>query len=98
MSFDQILNSDSGGRRKAMMMFKTVDTRGLSFFNALNLATKAFRDVKVDGILELILDKKKNFTDAFRKWATSKGYIVSDVDEVRLFIKKGSRSKKKARK
>ena len=81
-----------------MMMFKTVDTRGLSFFTALNLATKAFRDVKVDGILELILDKKKNFTDAFRKWATSKGYIVSDVDEVRLFIKKGSRPKKKTRK
>lgn len=81
-----------------MMMFKTVDTRGLSFFNALNLATTAFRDVKVDGILELIMDKKKNFTDAFRNWASSKGYIVSDVDEVRLFIKKGSRSKKKTRK
>ena len=86
-----------------MMMFKTVDTRGLSFFNALNLATKAFRDVKVDGILELILDKKKNFTDAFQNWATSKGYKVSDVDEVdnlliRLFIKKGSRPIKKARK
>lgn len=82
-----------------MMMFKTVDTRGLSFFNALNLTTQAFEDVKVDGILELILDKKKNFTDAFRNWATSKGYKVSNVDEVdnrliRLFIKKGSQRKK----
>ena len=81
-----------------MMVFKTVDTRGLSFFNALNLATKAFKEVKVDGMLELIMDKKKDFTDAFKQWASSKGHKVSDrsgVDDalIRLFIKKVSRSK-----
>lgn len=84
-----------------MMAFKTVDTRGLSFFNALNLATKAFKEVKVDGILELIMDKKKGFTDAFKQWASSKGYKVSDtggVDDslIRLFIKKVSRSRDKS--
>ena len=81
-----------------MMVFKTVDTRGLSFFNALNLATKAFKEVKVDGMLELIMDKKKDFTDVFKKWASSKGYKVSDrsgTDDplIRLFIKKVSRSR-----
>jgi len=83
-----------------MMVFKTVDTRGLSFFTALNLATKAFKEVKVDGMLELIMDKKKDFTDAFKQWASSKGYRVSDISGVdgrlsRLFIKKVSRSKVK---
>ena len=81
-----------------MMVFKTVDTRGLSFFNALNLASQAFKEVKVDGMLELIMDKKKDFTDAFKQWASSKGYKVSDrsgADDplIRLFIKKASRSK-----
>ena len=81
-----------------MMVFKSVDTRGLSFFNALNLTTKAFKEVKVDGMLELIMDKKKDFTDAFKQWAASKGYKVSGrsgVDDalIRLFIKKVSRSK-----
>ncbi|MGV7219907.1 MAG: sulfurtransferase TusA family protein [Nitrospinales bacterium] len=80
-----------------MMVFKTVDTRGLSFFNALNLATKAFKEVKVDGMLELIMDKKKDFTDAFKQWASSKGYKVSDTEAdgglSRLFIKKVSHSK-----
>ena len=82
------------------MAFKTVDTRGLSFFNALNLTTKAFKEVKVDGILELIMDKKKDFTDAFKQWASSKGYKVSDTGGldnrlIRLFIKKVSSSKGK---
>ena len=80
-----------------MMVFKSVDTRGLSFFNALNLATNAFKEVKVDGMLELIMDKKRDFTDAFKQWASSKGYKISssgaDGGLIRLFIKKVSRSK-----
>ncbi len=75
-----------------MTVFKTLDIRGLSFFNAFDGTSKAFEDVKSNGILEVILDKKKNFTEAFQKWAESKGYKISDRDEdsrlVRLFIKK----------
>ncbi len=75
-----------------MSVFKTLDIRGLSFFSAFDKTSKAFQGVKRNGILEIILDKKKNFTDAFRKWAETKGYTIFNMDEdnrmVRLFIKK----------
>ncbi len=75
-----------------METFKTIDIRGLSFFNALQLASKEFTRIKKNGILELIVDKKRNLTDAFTKWAKNQGYKISDIDDdprmVRLFIKK----------
>ena len=78
-----------------MEMFRTLDIRGLSFFNAFQLASDEFRRIKKNGILELILDKKKNFTEDFSKWAKSQGYKISDIEAdhrmVRLFIKKGSK-------
>ena len=82
-----------------MTTFKTLDIRGLSFFNAFNMTNEAVDDVKPDGILEIILDKKRNFTDAFSDWASSRGYKVSGVDEdnglIRMFITKVTRYKKK---
>ena len=78
-----------------MEMFRTLDIRGLSFFKAFQLASDEFRRLKKNGILELILDKKKNFTEDFSKWAKSQGYKISDIEAdhrmVRLFIRKGSR-------
>ena len=77
-----------------METFKTIDIRGLSFFNAFQLASEEFRRIKKNGILELILDKKKNFTEDFSKWAKSQGHKISDIEAdhrmVRLFIRKGS--------
>ena len=78
-----------------MEMFKTVDIRGLSFFSALQLASKEFDRIKKNGILELIVDKKRNITDALAKWAKNQGYKISDIEDdprmVRLFIHKSSR-------
>ncbi|CCQ89447.1 hypothetical protein NITGR_1050010 [Nitrospina gracilis 3/211] len=78
-----------------MTVFKTLDTRGLSFFSATDQLNQAFKDVKMNGILEIILDKKKNFSEAFSRWVESKGYKVSNRDEdarlVRLFISKSKR-------
>ena len=78
-----------------MEMFGTLDIRGLSFFKAFQLASDEFKRIKKNGILELILDKKKNFTEDFSKWAKSQGYKISDIEAdhrmVRLFIRKGSR-------
>ena len=78
-----------------MEMFRTLDIRGLSFFKAFQLASEEFRRIKKNGILELIVDKKKNFKEDFSKWAKSQGYKISDIEDdhrmVRLFIKKGSR-------
>jgi len=78
-----------------MEMFRTLDIRGLSFFKALQLATEEFRNIKKNGILELIVDKKKNFKDDFSKWAVKQGFKISDIEDdprmVRLFIRKGSR-------
>jgi len=75
-----------------MEMFKTLDIRGLSFFNAFQETSKAFSGIKKNGALEIILDRQKNFTDAFKTWAKSKGYKISDIDDdhqlIRLFIKK----------
>jgi TusA-related sulfurtransferase len=86
--------AEHGG--KQMETFKTIDIRGLSFFNALQLASKEFTRIKKNGILELIVDKKRNLTDAFTKWAKNQGYKISDIEDdprmVRLFIQKGSRA------
>ena len=78
-----------------MEMFKTVDIRGLSFFSALQLASQEFGHIKKNGILELIVDKKRNITDDLSKWAKNQGYEISDIEDdprmVRLFIHKSSR-------
>jgi len=79
-----------------MEMFKTIDIRGLSFFSALQLASKEFDCIKKNGILELIVDKKRNIADALSKWAKNQGYKISDIEDdprmVRLFIHKSSRA------
>ena len=79
-----------------MEMFKTIDIRGLSFFSALQLASKEFDRIKKNGILELIVDKKRNITDALSKWAKNQGYKISNIEDdprmVRLFIHKSSRA------
>ncbi len=53
---------------------------------------KAFKGVTRNGILEIILDKKKNVSEMFQRWAEARGYSVFNRDEdprmVRLFIKK----------
>jgi len=81
-----------------MEMFKTLDIRGLSFSNAFELASEEFRRIKKNGILELIVDKKRNFTEDFSKWAKSQGCKISDIEDdhrmVRLFIHKSSRTVK----
>ena len=78
-----------------MEMFKTIDIRGLSFFSALQLASQEFNRIKKNGILELIVDKKRNITDALSKWAKNQGYKISNIEDdprmVRLFIHKSSR-------
>jgi TusA-related sulfurtransferase len=84
--------AEHGG--KQMENFKTIDIRGLSFFNALQLTSKEFTHIKKNGILELIIDKKRNLTDAFSKWAKNQGYKISDIADdprmVRLLIQKGA--------
>ena len=81
-----------------MEMFRTLDIRGLSFFKSLQLATDEFRKIKKNGILELIVDKKKNFKEDFSKWAKKQGCKISGIEDdpriVRLFIRKGSRAVK----
>jgi TusA-related sulfurtransferase len=81
-----------------MSVFKTLDLRGLSFFSGFEQTQKAFRGVKVNGVLEVILDPQKNFTHAFREWAQSEGHSTSDIDEnnqmIRLFIRKVSQRRK----
>ena len=78
-----------------METFRSLDIRGLSFYKAFDLASKEFSKVKNNGILELILDKKKNFTEDFTKWAKSQGCRISDIEDdprmVRLYIHKGNR-------
>ena len=86
----QGIGSLHGG--EIMHVFKTLDIRGLSFFSASDKTTKAFKGVTHNGILEIILDKKKNLTEAFQQWAKSRGYSIFSRDEdpelIRLFIKK----------
>ena len=62
-----------------MELFKTIDIRGLSFFSALQLASQEFNRIKKNGILELIVDKKRNITDALAKWAKNQGYKKYDA-------------------
>lgn len=82
-----------------MTIFKSLDIRGLSFFNGYEQTLEAIREVKINGVLELILDPKKNFTQAFKKWADSEGYRATDVNDdsqiIRLFIRKLNLQKKK---
>ena len=59
-----------------MHVFKTLDTRGLSFFSASDKASKAFKGVTRNGILEIVLDKKKNIAEAFQRWAETRGYSI----------------------
>ena len=73
-----------------MTVFKTLDIRGLSFFNGYEQTLEAICEVKINGVLELILDPKNNFTQAFKKWAHAEGYRTTDVNDdnriIRLFI------------
>ena len=41
-----------------MTIFKSIDIRGLTFFNSYDKTLEAIREVKIDGVLELILDPK----------------------------------------
>ena len=79
-----------------METFKTIDIRGLSFFSAMQLASQEFSSIKKNGILELIIDKKRNVTDAISRWAKTQGYKISDIEDdprmVRLFIRKSSQA------
>lgn len=81
-----------------MVLFKTVDVRGLHFTYAFELALKELRRIKKNGILEIILDKKKNFTAAFKNWARDNGHNFSDLDNdnrmIRIFIEKGRKKRK----
>ena len=81
-----------------MNLFKTLDLRGLTFTSGFDLTAKELKRIKIDGILEIIMDQKKNFADAFKKWAKSNGHKFSNVDDgnrmVRVFIKKGKKKVK----
>ena len=82
-----------------MTVFKTLDIRGLPFFNSYEQTIEAIRDIKVNGVLELILDPKENFIQEFKKWANSEGYRATGVNGdnqiMRLFICKLNLRKKK---
>ena len=75
-----------------MTIFKTLDIRGLSFFSGYEQTLEAIREVKINGVLELILDPKENLIQAFKRWAHSEGYRATDVTDnnriIRLFIRK----------
>lgn len=75
-----------------MAVFKSLDVRGQSFYNAFNMTSKAFNGIKRNGVLEIILDREKNYTDAFKTWAHEQGHRISDIDDdhrmIRLFITK----------
>lgn len=75
-----------------MLMFKTLDIRGLTFTCAFEQTQKEFKSLKKNGVLEIILDQKRNFIEAFENWAKSKGYRFSDLNTdnrfVRIFIRK----------
>lgn len=82
-----------------MTVFKSLYIQGLPFFNGYKKAIGAIRKVKIDGVLELILDPKQNLIQAFKKWAHSEGHRATDTSDdsnvVRLFINKLSLVKKK---
>ena len=91
----RLIEVDQNLEEFTMEMFKTLDIRGLSFFKAYQLASEEFKRIKKNGILELIVDKQKNFTEDFSKWAKSQGGKIFNIEDdhrmVRLFIRKGSR-------
>ena len=91
----RLVEVDQNLEEFTMEMFKTLDIRGLSFFKAYQLASEEYKIIKKNGILELIVDKQKNFTEDFSKWAKSQGGKIFDIEDdhrmVRLFIRKGSR-------
>ena len=82
-----------------MTVFKTLNIRGLSFFNSYEQTIEAIREIKINGVLELILDQEENLIQAFKKWAHSEGYRTSDLNGdnriIRLFIRKLNLRKKK---
>ena len=75
-----------------MLLFKTLGLRGLPFSNGFQLAQREFDHIKKNGVLEIILDRHKNFTEAFKNWARTDGHNISDINDdnrmIRLFIKK----------
>ena len=91
----RLIEVDQNLEEFTMEMFKTLDIRGLSFFKAYQLASEEFKRIKKNGILELIVDKQKNFSEDFSKWAKSQGGKIFNIEDdhrmVRLFIRKGSR-------
>ena len=76
-----------------MTHFKTLDMRGLHFGAICDSALMELRKIKIDGILEIILDNKRNISDAIKIWAKSHGHKFSDSESenslVRIFIRKG---------
>ena len=68
---------------------------GFHFSAHCNWHRKSSTASKKNGLLELIVDKKRNITDALVKWAKNQGYKISDIEDdprmVRLFIHKSSR-------
>ena len=76
-----------------MTLFRTLDLRGLPFKNGFDLALREFKRLKINGMLEIIIDRKKNFSEAFRKWVVDHGHRTSNMDDgsqtMRVFIRKG---------
>ncbi len=76
-----------------MTHFKTLDSRGQHFGAICDLALRELKKIKIDGILEIILDNKRDISDAIKVWAKSQGHKLSDsVSEnslIRVFIRKG---------
>ena len=76
-----------------MSHFKTLDSRGLHFGTICDLALSELKKIKINGILEIILDNKRNISDAIKVWAKSKGHNSSDSvfenNLIRIFICKG---------
>ena len=76
-----------------MLHFKTLDSRGQNFSEICALAIRELKKIQINGILEIVLDNKRNISDAIRVWAKSNGHNFSDsVSEntlIRVFIRKG---------
>ena len=76
-----------------MTHFKTLDMRGLHFGAICDSALKELGKIKINGILEIILDNKRNISDATKVWAKSHGHKFSDSESenslIRIFIRKG---------
>jgi TusA-related sulfurtransferase len=76
-----------------MTHFKTLDSRGQHFGAICDLALRELKKIKNNGILEIILDNKRNISDAIKVWAQSQGHKFSDSESanslIRIFIRKG---------